>query len=58
MKRDAQGIRDGTVLDSDICIVGGGPAGITLARELLGWEPYTSVLEGVKRVYGYYASRH
>ncbi len=36
MKVDAHTIRPGTVLDADLCIVGGGPAGITLAREFLG----------------------
>ena len=36
MRRDAHEIRDGAVLHGDICIGGGGPAGITLARELIG----------------------
>lgn len=35
MRLDAQQIRDGAVFHGDICIVGGGPAGITLARELI-----------------------
>lgn len=31
---DARGLPDGTQIESDVCIVGGGAAGITLAREL------------------------
>ena len=30
---DARGVPDGAVLDGDVCIIGAGPAGITLARE-------------------------
>jgi len=36
MKCDAERLRDGTTFDADLCIVGGGPGGITLARELIG----------------------
>jgi choline dehydrogenase-like flavoprotein len=36
MKRDAEQLRDGTTLDADLCIIGGGPGGMTLARELVG----------------------
>jgi choline dehydrogenase-like flavoprotein len=31
---DSRTVEDGTVVDSEICIIGGGAAGITLAREL------------------------
>lgn len=33
---DARGCTDGTVLTTDVCIIGGGPAGIAIARELAG----------------------
>lgn len=34
MIEDAHSIPDGTVLECDLCIIGGGPAGITIAHEL------------------------
>lgn len=42
---DARTVERNRVLDSDICIVGGGAAGITLARELIGSRVNTVVLE-------------
>ena len=36
MFMDARRLPDGTVLESDICIIGAGPAGITIAKELDG----------------------
>lgn len=42
---DAREIDDGTELDCDICIVGAGAAGITLARELDGGSLDVCVLE-------------
>ncbi len=42
---DARAIPEGHVLEMDICIIGAGAAGITLAREL-AWQPSrVSVLE-------------
>ena len=34
MITDARTLPDGTVLDGDVCIIGGGPAGIAIAHEL------------------------
>jgi choline dehydrogenase-like flavoprotein len=33
---DARGVPDGSTLQADLCIIGGGAAGITIARELAG----------------------
>lgn len=40
---DSRSLDDGTVVDSDICIIGAGAAGITLARELAN-QPFRIVL--------------
>ncbi|MBW4430264.1 MAG: hypothetical protein KME28_00435 [Pelatocladus maniniholoensis HA4357-MV3] len=42
---DAQTIAEDTVVDSDICIVGSGAAGITLAKEFLGTSYRVCLLE-------------
>lgn len=42
---DARGVADGATLDADICIVGAGAAGITIARELRGGPLSVLVLE-------------
>ncbi|MEH2178713.1 hypothetical protein [Nostoc sp.] len=42
---DAFNIPDGTVIDSEICIVGGGAAGITLAKEFMGTSHHVCLLE-------------
>jgi choline dehydrogenase-like flavoprotein len=43
---DAWTIPSDTVLKTDICIMGAGAAGITLAREFIGQSFRVSVLEG------------
>lgn len=45
MFADARSIESGTQLDADVCIVGGGAAGITLAREFSGTSARVIVLE-------------
>jgi choline dehydrogenase-like flavoprotein len=45
MELDARGLSDGTVLECDLCIVGGGPAGLTLAHALLDTAAQVVVLE-------------
>jgi hypothetical protein len=34
---DARGVPDRAVLELEICIIGGDPAGITLARDSMDW---------------------
>jgi choline dehydrogenase-like flavoprotein len=43
---DARTLPDGDTVDTDICIIGAGPAGITLARELVGEKFRVCLLEG------------
>lgn len=45
MINDARGLEDGAELAADICIVGAGAAGITLARELAGGPLKVCILE-------------
>lgn len=42
---DARELAEDTVVDADICIVGAGPAGITLAREFIGLRHNVILLE-------------
>jgi choline dehydrogenase-like flavoprotein len=45
MLTDARQLPDGTRLEADLCIIGGGMAGITIARELMGSGARILVLE-------------
>lgn len=45
MRLDARELADGTAIESDICIVGAGVAGITIARELQGSGQRVCLLE-------------
>lgn len=43
---DSLNLEDGATIEADICVIGGGPAGITLAHELAGSSLTVAVLEG------------
>ena len=45
MEVDARELEAGTYLEADVCIIGAGPAGITLARELATFHGSVIVLE-------------
>jgi choline dehydrogenase-like flavoprotein len=45
MELDARGVADGSLLDADLCIIGAGPAGLTIARELAGGDVRVLLLE-------------
>lgn len=45
MFQDARQVREGAIVDCDVCIVGAGAAGITIARELAGGGLSVVVLE-------------
>jgi len=45
MRLDITDLEPGTVLDADLCVVGGGPAGLCLGRELVGSPLRVVVLE-------------
>ncbi len=45
MFADARSVPRDTRLETDVCIIGAGPAGITLAREFIGSPFRVSVLE-------------
>src|SRR5712692_7272126 len=46
MRIDARTVSDGQTLEADLCIVGAGPAGLTLAREFMASDLRVAVLEG------------
>jgi choline dehydrogenase-like flavoprotein len=45
MQIDSRTAMPGAVIETDICIIGAGPAGITLAREFIGTSLHVLVLE-------------
>ena len=49
MIEDARGIPPGTSLQCDVCIIGGGPAGISIAKELVGTSSSVILLEAGQR---------
>ncbi|WP_042690761.1 FAD-dependent oxidoreductase [Azospirillum sp. B506] len=46
MLRDARHVLNGTHIDCDLCVIGGGAAGLTIARELAGGNLSVVLLEG------------
>ena len=46
MLGDGRDIPTGEVIDTDVCIIGAGPAGISMAREFIGRGIRVCVLEG------------
>ena len=46
MHTDARTLQDGTLLEADLCIVGAGAAGISIAREWFGTTKKVLLLEG------------
>ena len=46
MLDDASAIATDTPIEADICIIGGGAAGITIAREFIGTRHNVILLEG------------
>ena len=46
MFADARQLPDRALVEADICVVGGGAAGITLAREFAGRSQRVLLLEG------------
>lgn len=49
MIKDASEFKDGQILTCDICIIGSGAAGLTIAHQLLGSGKDVIVLEGSKK---------
>ena len=45
MFQNLRDYKDGAVIEADICIVGAGAAGITIARELIGSDRKVLLLE-------------
>ena len=42
---DETRIKHGDVIETDVCIIGAGPAGITVAREFIGTPVHVTVIE-------------
>ncbi len=45
MLRDGRSLTDGETIETDVCIIGSGPVGLTIASELLGSGRQVTVLE-------------
>lgn len=45
MELDARSVADGTTMETDVCVIGSGPAGLTIARELAGGGVDVVVIE-------------
>ena len=48
---DAKSLPNGSSIETDICIIGGGAAGITIAPEFVDWYPDVVLLESGGEVY-------
>ncbi|MGB7816573.1 MAG: GMC family oxidoreductase [Methylotenera sp.] len=45
MKVDARKLENGQIVESDVCVIGAGPAGTTLSREFIGTDISVNLLE-------------
>ena len=52
MFADLRELPEGHMVDCDLCIIGGGAAGITMAREFIGTTTSVCVIESAREYYG------
>ena len=55
MFEDGRTISDGDELITDVCIIGGGPTGLSIARELINQEFSVTVLESGREKFSHLA---